>query len=383
MEDIKKFLDKRREEGLLRILRPHGARRGGRIFLKGREYFDLSSNDYLGLSDHPQLIEAGQKAYAEFGAGSGGSRLLSGDSELHHELESRVALFKGKEASLIFNSGYQANIGILSAIAGPADAVFCDRLAHASLIDGMILSQARFFRFRHNDVEHLRELLQKERGRFKKAIIVTESVFSMDGDRAPLKDIVGLKKEFNCLMMVDEAHATGIFGSRGSGVAEEDGVAEDVDLLMGTFGKALGSFGAYVAASKLMVDYLVNTARSFIYSTALPLPVIAVNLASLDLVRHDPGRRLQLLELAKFLRQGLKDKGFQVKGDSQIVPVVLGSAFQTQRIAQNLQEKGFWMLAVRPPTVPEGQSRLRLSLTTYHTEEILKKLIDDISSAAV
>jgi 8-amino-7-oxononanoate synthase len=308
VERIGEFLKERQREGLLRRLRPAASRKAGRISFGDKEYIDLSSNDYLGLSNHPALKEAAKEAVEEYGSGSSASRLLSGDLEIYHRLEEEIAAFKGKARALVFNSGYQANVGIISALSKNETAVFSDRLNHASIIDGIRLSGAKLFRFRHNEMGHLEELLEKERPKFKDALIITETVFSMEGDRAPLKDIAGLKERYGCRLMVDEAHATGIFGPDGSGLVAEEGLADKVDIIMGTFGKALGSFGAYAAASGDIIDYLINTSRAFIYSTALPPSVIAANRAAMKAVRNEPERREALLSNAAHLRDELKKK---------------------------------------------------------------------------
>ena len=378
MDGIIGFLNKRKEAGLLRILRPVLSYRQGRICRDKTEYIDFSSNDYLGLRDHPRMKEESKKAIDEFGTSSSASRLLSGDLKLHHDLEDRIAAFKNKEAALVFNSGYQANTGIISALYSKKDCIFSDRLNHASIIDGIILSGAQFFRFKHNDPQHLESLLRNNRCNFKNALIVSESIFSMDGDRAPLGELVRLKEKYACRLMVDEAHATGIFGERGSGVIEEEGLEEEVDLVMGTFGKALGGFGAYLAASKKIVDYLINTCRSFIYSTALPAAVIAADITALDLVKNESFRREKLLSLSRYFRESLREKGFQVKGNSQIVPLILEDTYKAVSFAEYLQEKGYWVLPIRPPTVPLKEARLRFSLTFYHSKEILEKLINEL-----
>ena len=383
METIKKFLKERAAEGLLRKLRPASLRQGGRIRFGKKEYVDFSSNDYLSLSNHPKLIETARGAAQTYGVGSSASRLLSGDLEICHQLEEKIAEFKGKEAALVFNSGYQANIGIISALYGEGDVIFSDKLNHASIIDGLLLSGARFFRFKHNDIGHLESLLAKERAKFKNALIITETIFSMDGDRPDLKSLVALKNKFNCMLMVDEAHATGIFGKNGSGMVEEEGMTESVDLIMGTFGKALGSFGAYLAASGEIIEYMVNQCRSFIYSTALPPSVIACNLAAIDLIREEPHRRRELLKRADHFRSALKDKGFTVTGSSQIVPVIVGANHATVKMAEALQEKGYWVLPIRPPTVPQGEARLRFSLTFDHDGTILERILYDISKIRI
>ena len=298
---------------------------------------------------------------------------MSGDLKIHHELEEKTARFKGKESVLIFNTGYQANVGIISALYRSTDAVFCDRLSHASILDGISLSGARLFRFQHNDINHLESLLKKSAGKFENRLIVTESIFSMDGDKAPLKELVELKEKFGCKIMADEAHATGIFGANGSGLVAEENLTDRVDLIMGTFSKALGSFGAYIACSKKIKDYLINTCRSFIYSTALPPCVIAANIAALEIVAKEPFRRETLLENAAYFRSRLKSKG-----QSQIVPLIVGDAETAVSLSDSLRQKGYYCLAIRPPTVPEGQSRLRFSLTYHHSKEVLDGLCSSL-----
>ncbi|MBW8002342.1 MAG: 8-amino-7-oxononanoate synthase [Planctomycetes bacterium] len=379
MGKIDEYLEQAKTKSQLRFLRPAGFRREGRICFKGREFFDFSSNDYLGLSGHAKLKEASVKAIEQFGVGSGASRLLSGDLKIHHELEERVACFKGKEAALVFNSGYQANVGIINALYGRGDVIFADKLCHASIWDGIKLSGAELFRFGHNDVGQLEKLLKGKADKFKRRLIVTETVFSMDGDKPPLKEMVELKERHGCELMVDEAHATGIFGADGGGVVSEFGLVERVDLIMGTFSKALGSFGAYLAGSAETIEYLINTCRSFIYSTALPAGIISANIASLELVRDEPFRRKELLENAYYFRNELRKKGFKVAGTSQIIPLVVGDTEKTILLSEKLCERGYWSLPIRPPTVPAGQSRLRFSLTYNHSKEILEALANDIA----
>jgi 8-amino-7-oxononanoate synthase len=381
MDRIEKVLAQRKEEGLFRVLRAAERREGGRIYRDGRELVDFASNDYLGLSSHPKLKEASRKAVEEFGTSCSASRLLSGDLRIHHELEKKIALLKGKESALVFNSGYQANVGIISSLYKKGDAIFSDRLNHSSILDGILLSGAKLFRFRHNDANHLELLLKKQADKFENRLIVTETIFSMDGDRAPLKEIVELKERYGCEVMVDEAHATGIFGKDGSGVVAEEGLADRIDLIMGTFGKALGSFGAYIAGSKKMIEYLVNTCRSFIYSTALPPCVVAANLAALELVKDEPFRRKTLLENATFFRGELETRGLEVRGVSQIVPLIVKDVDKAVTLSSRLLEKGYWVLPIRPPTVPVGQSRLRFSLSYCHEKEILQDVIEETSKA--
>jgi 8-amino-7-oxononanoate synthase len=292
-----------------------------------------------------------------------------------------VAGFRGKEAALVFNSGYQANTGTISALASKGDAIFADRLCHASIIDGMVLSGARFFRYRHNDMDHLRELLRTHRRKYDGALVITESVFSMEGDIAPVEDIISLKEEFDVMVMIDEAHATGVFGGKGEGLVTGR-LAEKCDVIMGTFGKAFGVFGAYIASSRTIKEYLVNSARSFIYSTALPPAVINADLAALEMVEKEDHRRKELHENVAFFRQKLKERGVVCLGETQIVPVVLGDAAKASRVSGELRDKGWLVTPVRPPTVPAGSSRLRISITYDHKKDLLEKLAEDISATA-
>ena len=352
----------------------------------GREYVDFSSNDYLGLSSHPALVAAAREALDRYGVGSGASRLMSGDLAIHHELEDGVAVFKGSEAALVFNSGYQANTGILPALFGRRDAVFADQLCHASQLDGALLSRAKLLRFRHNDPEHLDRMLVKHRGAFERALVMTESVFSMDGDLAPLAALLAVCRRHRCLLMVDEAHATGVFGPQGRGCVEAEGLAGQVDLVMGTFSKALGGFGAYLAASRTVIDYLVNTARSFIYSTALPPPVIAADLAALRLCLSGETRGEELLRRADAFRARLRKRGALAgrggpsAGRARSSPSSWGE--RPRRLPlESLAGQGFLALPVRPPTVPEGSARLRFSLTAAHTDRQVAAVVEALGAA--
>ena len=378
MEEIESLLQKRKQDDLYRTLKPAQSRKEGRIKFKDKEYLDFSSNDYLGLSNHPDLKNAVITATERLGIGAAASRLLSGDLEIHHRLEEKVAKFKAKESALLFNSGYQANAGIISALCQKGDVIFSDKLNHASIIDGILLSGARFFRFLHNDMNHLEYLLKKERFKFKNSLIITESVFSMDGDKSSLSDLVNLKERYDCRLLADEAHATGIFGKTGAGVVEQEGLCGRVELIMGTFSKALGSFGGYLACSAKIREYLINSCRSFIYSTALPPAIIAANIASINLVKKEPHRRKILLENANYFQKSLKEKGLQVRGNSQIVPLIVGSSQKAIELSDFLKSKSYWALAIRPPTVPKNEARLRFSLTYNHTREALSQLVKDI-----
>lgn len=379
MERIKEYLSRREADGLLRALHRPVYKKNGCIRINSKDYIDFSSNDYMGLSSHAGLKEAAKSAIDEFGTGASASRLLSGDMEIYHRLEEETAFFKKKDRALIFNSGYQANVGIISAMCNKGDVIFFDKLSHASLIDGILLSGARCFSFRHNDCGHLEFLLNRERSKYREAFIITETVFSMDGDIAPLEELICLKERYGCKIMVDEAHATGIFGRNGAGMSEETGLSDKIDLVMGTFSKALGSFGAYLACSETVKRYLINTCRSFIYSTALPPSVIAVNLASLRIIKKEHERRESLLKNARYFRDALIKKGFSVTGSSQIVPLILGQNDYALKISEGLKRKGYWALPVRYPTVPINKARIRFSITCFHTINILERLLDDIS----
>jgi glycine C-acetyltransferase/8-amino-7-oxononanoate synthase len=376
MERIRKFLLERRQTGTLRTLAPlirlgHG---WVRPLDSGEKLLDFSSNDYLGLAEHPEVIGAARNYLEMFGAGAGAARLMSGDLEINHLLEQEIARFKSTEAALLFGSGYLANTGIIPALAGRGDLIVTDRLNHASIYDGCLLSGARTIRFRHNDLNHLEQILQEKRNQYNSCLLVVESIYSMDGDRCPLMELVKLKKRFGFFLMVDEAHATGIYGENGAGIIEEDGVSDDVDIAMGTFGKALGSYGAYAAASREMVDYLVNRARTFIYSTALPPAVVGASLASLYLVGSEVQHRLDLLAKVAFFKKQLRRKGLKDDfGPSQIIPIMIGDSAKALAAAAELRRSGIYLKAVRPPTVPEGTARLRFSITNHHREEDLKR----------
>lgn len=341
----------------------------GRVVLADRDdqpLLDFSSNDYLALSQHPDLIKAGREALERYGAGVGAARLMSGDLTLFHQLERETADLKGCAAALLFGNGYMANVGMIPALIGRGDVVFTDRLDHASIYDGCRLAGARLLRFRHNDLEHLVSLLNTERGTGQ-ALVVVESLYSMDGDIAPLVELVDLKKRHACMLMVDEAHATGIFGNQGGGLIQAAGLEGEVDVVMGTYGKALGSYGAYVAGSKTLRDYLINRARSFIYSTGLPPAVVGASLAAVRLVRDRPDLRKQLAENAAYFKECLKMEGLVgTPGPSQIVPIMVGDGGVALSLAEECCRLGLFATAVRPPTVPEGAARVRFSVTVHH-----------------
>jgi 8-amino-7-oxononanoate synthase len=376
MARMEQFLSERQRAGTLRSLTPlirlgHG---WVRLLDSENDMLDFSSNDYLALSEHPEVVNGAQKYLEMFGAGAGAARLMSGDLEINHHLEQEIAQLKAKEAALVFGSGYLANTGIIPALAGRGDLIITDRLSHASIYDGCLLSGARTIRFRHNDLAHLEQILKEKRSQFNGCLVVVESIYSKDGDRCPLVKLVQLKQRFDFLLMVDEAHATGVYGENGGGIIEEDQVSQEVDIAMGTFGKALGSYGAYAAASREFIDFLVNKARTFIYSTALPPAVIGATLASLYLIKSEPQLRMDLHAKAALFRKQLRKNGLpNPSGSSQIIPVMVGGSTKALAIAAELQNNGIYVKAVRPPTVPEGSARLRFSITRYHREEDLKR----------
>ncbi len=376
MAKIKSWLAGRKKEGNFRQLTPICRTESGFINLKYHNHatplLDFSSNDYLGLSTHPDVIAESRRYLEKYGAGAGAARLMSGDLFIFHELENKIAQLKGKEAALLFGSGFLANSGIIPALVGRHDVIFSDRLNHASIYDGCRLSGASLQRFRHNDLNHLEELLKKKRGK-KNALIVVESLYSMDGDFCPLAEVAFLKEKYDCLLMVDEAHATGLFGSNGGGLIQEKKIINQVDIAMGTFGKALGSYGAYVAASRQMVDYLINRARSFIYSTALPPAIIGASLAAVAIIQKQPTLRRELWNKVQIFKKELNNGGLKNPGLSQIIPLPVGSSSKTVRLAEILRHQGIFATAVRPPTVPAGTARLRFSVTCRLSEADLIK----------
>jgi len=355
---------------------------GGRVRLGGQVLLNLSSNDYLGLALDPRVIAAAQAAAARWGAGSGASRLVAGHYALHDAVEQQLAAFKGTEAAVIFSTGYAANLGVIAALAGPGDLIFSDKLNHASIYDGIKLSGAHLQRFPHRDLERLEKLLLKAGGA-RRRLIVTDSVFSVDGDLAHLSGLVDLKERHRAWLMIDEAHATGVLGPRGGGLAEALGLTSRVDIHLGTFSKALGSLGGYVAGDRRLIDYLHNRARSFIYSTALAPPVLGSIAAALEIVAQEPQRRAYLLAEAEKFRRGLKDAGLDTLGsETQIIPVLVGENPRTLEFAARLRERGLMAVALRPPTVPHGRARVRFSLSAAHSREDLAQALDTIVAAA-
>ena len=373
-------LDALRAEGLYRSMRVIKGAQGSRVELDGRQVLLLCSNNYLGLADHPALKRAAIEGVA-FGVGSGASRLVSGTMELHERLEARIAAFKGTEKALLFNSGYAANTGIISALVGRGDAIFSDRLNHASIVDGAQLSRAAFHRYPHRDMAALERMLQEKGGNGRR-LVITDGVFSMDGDIAPLPKLVQLARKHDALLMVDDAHGTGVLGASGRGSGELCGVLDGIDIHMGTLGKGLGSFGAYAAASGTICDYLVNKARSFIFSTSLPPAVLAASIAALELVDSPEGGELRekLAGNVALFKERLTASGFQTMGsETQIVPIFVGPAEATMEFSRELLEQGVFVQGIRPPTVPAGSCRLRCTIMATHEAADLKAAAEVIS----
>src|SRR5881409_647766 len=348
---------------------------------EGRQALLLSSNNYLVLANHPALKAAACAAIERWGCGAGASRLISGHLELHAEVEAKLAALKGTEAALLFPSGYQANVGAITALVGRGDHVYSDALNHASIVDGCRLSRASVHVYPHRDVQTLEaELAATPRG--GRRLIVSDSVFSMDGDRAPLAALVALAGQYHSWLMVDEAHATGVLGARGAGLAEVDGVAAAIDVHMGTLGKALGGAGAYVAGSRTLVELLVNRARAFIYTTGLAPAAVAAAGAALAVVAAEPERRAALARNAAMLREGLRALGLDARGDTHIVPVLVGANHAALALADELLARGVHALAIRPPTVPQGTARLRVTPMATHTTAQLERALAAFADAA-
>lgn len=355
---------------------------GGVIMLKGRRFLNFSSNDYLGLVHAPRVLEAAEEALHRFGAGATASRLVVGTLSCHAQLEERLAQLKGYASAIVFGSGYLTSVGTVSALVGRDDRVLADRLAHASLLDGAILSRATIQRFQHNDPDHLKRLLcRKHAG--GRDLIVTESVFSMDGDVAPLRDIARVAREHGAMLLVDEAHATGVWGPGGAGLIGQWHLQQDVTVAMGTLSKSLGSYGGFIAGSETLKRWLVNRARSFIFSTGLPPACVGASLGALDILAQNPGLGAELLDRAEKFRRRLQAAGFNT-GDSvsQIVPVIVGDNQKTLALARRLRDHGILAVAIRPPTVPVGTARLRLSVTLAHTPAELEHAADVLALAA-
>jgi 8-amino-7-oxononanoate synthase len=370
--DMQAHLDALAAADLLRDPRVVESACGPRIVIDGREVVCLCGNDYLGLANDPAVKAAAIEAVGAFGVGAGASRLISGTSRLHVELERRLAAFKQCPSALVVSTGYMANLAAVHALAGEKDLILCDKLNHASIIDACLSSGARVRTYSHCDPLRLKSLLDRHRSGHRRCLIVTDSLFSMDGDLAPLREIVELKKAHDAQLLVDEAHATGVLGEHGRGAAELLGVEHEVDVVVGTLSKAIGAMGGFIAGPGAMIETIRNTGRAFIYTTALPPAICAAAIKSLELIELEPRRRARLLEMSRRVRERLVELGIGLRSASanptQIIPIIVGEAGRAVEVSRRLLESGFLVPAIRPPTVPKGTSRLRVSLSAAHDE---------------
>ncbi len=378
LAELEQALRQSREDGLFRCRQVLESVQGVEIKVAGRSLVNFCSNDYLGLSTHPAVVEAMQTAAARYGVGSGASHLVCGHMTPHHALEEELADFTGRERALLFSTGYQANLGVIGALCGRGDWVAEDRLNHASLIDGARLAGARLKRYPHRDMAALASWLQ---GRERVSVIATDAVFSMDGDLAPLKDLVSVVKRRESWLYVDDAHGFGVLGPGGRGALESLGLEEDaVPLYMATLGKALGTFGAFVAGPQVLIETLIQRARTYVYTTALPPAVAEAARASLRLVRDQGWRREHIRVLIRHFRHGARSLGLPLMAsDTPIQPIVIGDSRRAVEISRRLWKRGLWVVAIRPPTVPAGSARLRITLTAAHTEAHVERLLEALA----
>jgi 8-amino-7-oxononanoate synthase len=382
VNEIEQRLDELERLGLSRCMRMVSGPQGPRVVLDGDSVLLLCSNNYLGLADHPRVREAAAEAAMRWGVGAGASRLVSGTMTIHRRLERRLAAFEHTEECVLFGSGYLANAGAIGALAGRGDTVFSDELNHASIVDGCRLSRAEVVVYRHRDIDHLDWLMRRHRGSGRWTI-VTDSVFSMDGDVAPLTEIIGIAREHGARTIVDEAHATGALGPDGRGVIAQAGLEGEVDIVVGTLGKALGSYGAYACARTETIRYLINTARPLIFSTAPPPPAIAGALAALELLQERPHRVQRLRSNARVLRRALAREGISVEDvEMHIVPLIVGDEHAAMNLCRSVLRRGVFAQAIRPPTVAPGTSRLRLAVIASHTADELRDAAHVIGNAA-
>jgi 8-amino-7-oxononanoate synthase len=377
MKRFSEKLDQIKENGLYRKMKHLQTPQGPHIKIDGKDYLLLSSNSYLGLCNDDRLKQAALDAIEKYGVGSGGSRLTTGSYEIHQKLEEEIAFFKKTEAALLFNTGYMANVGAISGIADKSWVIFSDRLNHASIVDGCRLSRAEIIVYDHCNAADLARKVQGYSGR--QALIVTDGLFSVDGDIAPLPAIVEIARKNNILLMVDDAHATGVLGPHGGGTADYFGLHDQIDIQMGTLSKALASEGGFIAGKRSLIDYLINTARSFIFSTALSPATIAVARKALDIVRTEPQRRETLLANSAWFRAELRKAGFDVaENEAPIISIVVGAPDLAVAFSNRLMERNIFVSAIRPPTVPPGTSRLRISIMATHTREDLLRALNHI-----
>jgi glycine C-acetyltransferase/8-amino-7-oxononanoate synthase len=379
MEYISGELIKIKESDLYRELKVVGNSQDTHIEIDGKIFLSFCSNNYLGLANHPSVVKAVKDAVGKYGWGAGASRLVSGNMTLHETLENAISRFKGKEAAIVFPTGYMANLGAISTLVSNGDLVICDKLNHASIIDGCRLSGADFRVYAHCNMEKLENILKKS-SKYNRKLIVTDSVFSMDGDLAPLPDIVRIARKHKAMVMVDEAHGTGVFGKKGRGVVEHFDLNKEIDVVMGTLSKAIGSLGGYVVGEIDLINYLRNKARSFMYTTALPPAVCAASIAGINLIQADPSLRKSLWNNVCFIKDKLKLLNTDmISSESQIIPILIGDAQKAVEISKLLYKRGILIPAIRPPTVPVNSSRLRMTVMSSHTQGDLECLIEALS----
>ncbi len=366
MDFLNEQLESLKKAGLYRALKSLRGPQTATTIIDEKRVLQFSSNNYLGLADHPRLKAAAQEAINNYGSGSGASRLICGNLELNEKLEGKIAKLKKKENALLFNTGYMANIGIISTLMGEEDVIFSDEFNHASIIDGCMMSKAQTRVYPHKDMDALEDLL-KESKQFKHRLIVTDGIFSMDGDIVSLPELVSLAKQYECMLMVDDAHATGVLGANGGGTGEHFSLEDKIDISMGTFGKALGGFGAFVAGSHMLREFLINRARTFIFTTGLPPAVIASGIAALELLEVEPEIRAKLWENVGFFKNGIKELGFDtLNSETQIIPVLVGDASLTMQMGEMLLKEGVFIQGIRPPAVAQSSSRLRITIMATH-----------------
>ena len=367
MDFLRDQLEDLKRSGRYRLLREVEGPPGTTIVIDGRKLLQFSSNNYLGLANHPRLKAAAMAAVERYGVGSGASRLVCGNLDLNRKLEEKLAQLKKKEAALLYSTGYMANLGVIAALAGEGDLILSDEFNHASIVDACRLSRAQTRVYPHKRMDELEKLLAGA-GSSKRRLIVTDGIFSMDGDIAPLPDLVDLAEKYECLLMVDDAHATGVLGPNGGGTGDHFGLAEKIDVAMGTFGKALGGFGAFVAGDRNLRELLINCSRPFMFTTGLPPSVLAAGIAALEVVEEEPEMRARLWDNANLLRNGIEEMGFTLAGgETQIIPLLAGDASLAMEMSSLLREEGLFIQGIRPPSVPPGTSRLRITVSAAHT----------------
>ncbi|MDH5571202.1 MAG: 8-amino-7-oxononanoate synthase [Gammaproteobacteria bacterium] len=384
IERLKQDLQERETNGLYRRRRIMQTPQGVKVTIADCEFLNFCSNDYLGLANHPEVIKSFQQAASHYGVGSGSAHLINGHSQLHHQLEEALAGFVNRPRALLFSTGYMANLGVISALLGRGDTVFEDRLNHASLIDAGILSRAKLQRYAHNDMQALEAALRSSsiNSSIKEKLIVTDGVFSMDGDVAPVTELAGLAQQYDALLMVDDAHGIGVLGKTGAGLLEQENLdATQVPVLMGTLGKALGTFGAFVAGDEVLIESLINNARSYVYTTAMPAAIAAATLTSLQLLQTESWRREKLQANIQQFKKGAAQLALPLMAsDTAIQPLLTGDAHQALALSQQLSAAGYLISAIRPPTVPEGTARLRITLSAEHTEQHINSLLEILAS---